>query len=53
MEKIIYTRWLAVELRRRGCRILRTEINQNNPQFNCWVFKDDEHFQKMFEEIMK
>lgn len=39
-EKIIYTRWLAVELRRQGFPILRTEVNPNRPQFDCWVFEE-------------
>ena len=52
MEKVIYTRWLAVELRKRGCQILREEINENHPQFNCWIFREDEHFTNAFEEIM-
>ena len=52
MEKIIYARWLAVELRKRGCYILREEINENHPQFNCWVFRDDDFFRSAYEAIM-
>lgn len=51
-EKIIYTRWLAYELRKAGCRILRKEINPNSPELNCWVFEKTEAFNRAFEEIM-
>lgn len=45
-EKIIYSRWLAVELRKLGFEILRTEVNPNHPQFNCWVFELNDNFNK-------
>lgn len=40
MEKIIYTRWLALELRKQGFKLLRTGINENFPQFNTYIFED-------------
>lgn len=36
----IYTRWLALELRKNGFQILKTEINEYHPQFDVWVFED-------------
>ena len=39
-EFTIYTRWLAYALRKQGFRIIRTDINPNFPQFNCWVFEN-------------
>lgn len=51
-EKVIYAKWLAVELRKRGCRILEVRVNPHYPQYDCWVFKEDEHFNEMFEEII-
>lgn len=39
-EKIIYTRWVAYELRKKGFPIVRVEINPNKPQFDCWVFDE-------------
>ena len=39
-EKIIYTKWVAYELRKQGFPIERVDINPNKPQFDCWVFKD-------------
>ena len=40
-EKTIYTKWLAYQLRKQGFKLLRTEINPNFPQFDCWVFEDN------------
>ena len=50
-EYIIYTKWLAIELRKQGFKIVRTDVNPNFPQFDCWVFEDTEKFQKAFKEI--
>lgn len=40
MEKIIYTRWVAYELRKQGFPIVRVEVNPNKPQFDCYVFAE-------------
>lgn len=50
-EFIIYTRWLAVELRKRGFKILRTEINQFHPQFDTYVFENSIDFQATLSEL--
>ena len=39
-EKIIYSKWVAYELRKQGFPIVRVEINPNKPQFDCWVFAE-------------
>lgn len=39
-EKIIYSKWLAYELRKLGFKIIRTDINPNFPQFDVYVFED-------------
>lgn len=39
-EFIIYTRWVAFELRKSGFEILRVEPNPNKPEFDCYVFAD-------------
>lgn len=44
--KIIYTRWLAYELRKQGFKILSYEINKNNPKLYCWVFEDNNSLQE-------
>lgn len=38
-EKIIYSKRLALELRKRGFEIVRTGVNENFPQFNTYIFK--------------
>lgn len=47
MEKefTIYARWLAVKLREEGFRIIRTEVNEKHPQYDCWVFEDSKDLQ--------
>ena len=40
MEKIIYTRWLAYELRKQGFPIVRVEPNPHKPEFDCYVFAE-------------
>ena len=52
-EKIIYTAWVAAELRRRGFKIIRVEVNPNKPQFDCYVFKATEEFFKALTEITR
>lgn len=44
-EKIIYSKKLALELRKQGFQLLRTGINENFPQFITYIFKDDERLQ--------
>ena len=39
MEKRIYAKWLAYELRKQGFQIIRTEVNEHYPQFDVFVFK--------------
>lgn len=38
----VYTRWLALELRKLGFKIIKTDINECHPQFDVWVFEDTE-----------
>ena len=39
-EKIIYSKWLAYELRRLGFKIIRTDINPNFPQYDIYIFEN-------------
>lgn len=50
-EKIIYTNWVAAELRRRGFSIVRVEVNPNKPQFDCYVFEATAELLKALTEI--
>lgn len=52
MEKTVFSRRIAYELRKRGCKILRVEPNQLHPQFDCYIFKADEKFLKLFDQIL-
>ena len=44
MEKIVYTKWVAYELRKQGFPIVRVEVNPNKPQFDCYVFAATDEF---------
>lgn len=52
-EKIIYTKWVAYELRKKGFPIVRVEINPNKPQFDCYVFAETEEFTKALAAITR
>ena len=41
----IYSRWMAVALRRQGFHLIRTDINEYHPQFLVWEFEDNEELQ--------
>ena len=51
MEKVIYSAWVAYELRNKGFKIKRVEVNPHKPQYDCWVFDETEELQKAFVEI--
>ena len=55
MEKIkiykVYTRWLALELRKLGFKIVGTDINEYHPQFDVWFFEDTEELHKTILEL--
>lgn len=51
--KKIFSKKLALELRRHGCRIIGTEPNTYRPEFDVYIFKDDEKFEKALSEIME
>lgn len=36
----IYSRNMAIYLRRLGFKILSTEVNPYNPEFDMWIFED-------------
>ena len=38
-EKVIYAKWLALELRKQGFKLIRTDVNENFPQYDTYVFK--------------
>lgn len=50
-EKIIYTRWLAMELIKQGFPVVRVERNPLKPEFYCWVFAETDEFIVAFANI--
>ena len=50
-EKIIYTRWVAIELRKLGYKILRTEPHPHRPELDSWVFEVTPGFIEDFTRI--
>lgn len=41
----VYTRWLALALRREGFKIVSTDINEYHPEFTVWIFEDTPELQ--------
>lgn len=39
-EKVIFMPWIALQLRERGFKLLRTGINPNKPQFDTYIFEE-------------
>ena len=50
-EKIIYTTWVAYELRKQGFKILRTEPSPSHPELDCWIFMDTKEFRQALRVI--
>lgn len=47
----IYSRWLAFELRKRGFKIIGTDINEYHPEFTVWIFEDSDALQAAIPEL--
>lgn len=47
----IYTRWLAVELRKLGFKIISTDINEYHPEYTVWVFENNQKLQAAISEL--
>ena len=50
-EKIIYTRWLAIDLIKAGFPGVRVEQNPNKPGLQCWVFAETPEFLVAFANV--
>lgn len=46
----IYSRRIALELRKKGFKILKTDINENFPQYDVYLFEDTKQLR---EELTK
>ena len=49
----IYTRWLAVELRKLGFKIIGTDVNEYHPEFTVWLFEDSPELRAAIPELNK
>lgn len=47
--KKVFSRRLAVFLREHGCKIVGTEVNFKRPEFDVWLFEDDDRLHEAFE----
>lgn len=47
--KKVFSRRLAVFLREHGCKIVGTEVNFKRPEFDVWLFEDNERLHEAFE----
>lgn len=50
MEKVIYSKRIAIKLRELGFQIKRTEVNRSKPQYDCYIFELTEELQKALDE---
>ena len=50
-EKVVYTRWLAMELIKQGFPVVRIERNPMKPEFYVWVFAETDEFITAFANI--
>ena len=41
-EYIVYTKWLALALRKQGFKLLGTGINERFPQYDTYIFEESE-----------
>ena len=49
----VYTRWIALQLRREGYKIIGTDINEYNPEFKVWIFENTPEFQEAFHRVSR
>lgn len=47
----IYTRWLAVALRREGFKMLKTDVNEYHPKYDVYIFEDSPSLQAAITRI--
>lgn len=50
--KKVFSINMAVYLRERGCRIIRTEVNRYRPEYDVWIFEDTDELHKALDEYM-
>ena len=53
VTKRIYSKSVALELRKRGFKIIRTEPNENKPEFDVYVFQGSDSLESALTEITR
>lgn len=48
----IYTKWLAVALRREGFKIVGKDVNERLPELDVWLFEDTEKLQEAIPRLV-
>lgn len=51
--KVIFSRKYALYLRENGCKILQTKPNMRKPEFDVWIFEDNNKLKKAMQTYMK
>lgn len=51
--KKIFTRRLAVYLRKKGFKIIDTMVNSNKPEYDIYLFEDTAELQEAIAEFMQ
>lgn len=49
----IYSRWLALALRKQGFKIIKTDINEYHPEYTVWLFEDSNELQAAISILSK
>lgn len=47
LKKKIFTKKLALYLRSNGCKILSTEPNRQKPEFDVYLFEDNDRLREL------
>ena len=47
----IYSRWLALALRKQGFKIINTDINEYHPEYTVWIFEDSPELQAAITQL--
>lgn len=47
----VFSKSIAIKLRKKGFKIIKTEPNYKKPEFDVYFFRDTPEFRKAFNEI--
>ena len=47
----IYSRWLALALRKQGFKIINTDINEYHPEYTVWIFENSPELQAAITQL--